>query len=74
MEREVENDLITWERITVALMDDGVILRKRDVKFKPAHYETEGSKYSYGWTVKGKARPGTAAAFEAAYTKAGYTK
>ena len=69
-----EGDLTTWERRTLALMDDGNILEKRDVRFKPIA-GLEGSKHSYGWKVLGKAKPGlTPERFVEIYVEKGYAK
>ena len=55
-ERDVtDSSLITWERRTLALMSDGTVLEKRDVRFKPTSY-SEGERHSYGWKVLGKAK------------------
>ena len=47
-----------WERVTYALMEDGVLLAKVDVRFKPADYELalypKGRPHSYGWKRKGR--------------------
>jgi len=60
--------LTDWERVTVALMSDGKILSKRDVRFK-----SDGRKHSYGWTVKAKVKADvTPERFRAAYERAGY--
>lgn len=57
-----------WDRVTVALMSDGRILKKIDVLFRG-----DTKPHSYGWKVAGKAKPGmTKEVFQAAYEKAGY--
>ncbi len=61
--------LISSERLTIALMSDGKILRKRDVVFR-----SDGTKHSYGWKVFGKAKAGvTAERFAEVYLSHGYT-
>jgi hypothetical protein len=47
-----ENDLIDWQRITYALMNDGKVLCKRDVRFRSEF--RDGGKHSHGWTVVDK--------------------
>lgn len=64
--------LTVWERSTRRLMSDGVILEKRDVRFRPSPLLTwedpQGRRYSYGWKVHGKLKAGlTAADFVRAY-------
>lgn len=51
-----------WERTTYVIMSDHVVLRKDDVRFKPADWEKaqypEGRLHSYGWKKKGKLKNG----------------
>lgn len=64
------DSVVTWRRYTKALMSDGTILEKVDVRFK-----SDGSRHSYGWKAKGKAKKGlTAEQFVEVFAKAGYTK
>lgn len=52
---ESQNELVSWERRTLALMSDGYVLVKDDVRFWPERYDTEAEKraggrfHSYGW-------------------------
>lgn len=73
IEREInipDGDLTTWERKTIAVMADGVVLEKRDVRFKPSQYDPRPSVYSYGWKIRGKAKVGkTAQDVVASYLK-----
>lgn len=54
------NDLVSWERTTLALMSDGVVLQKLDSRFWPGPYDTPGEVaaggrlHSYGWKVYAK--------------------
>lgn len=48
----------TWQRTTLAVMSDGKVLEKWDVRFKPSTYEQKPGIYSYGWKLKYKAKPG----------------
>jgi len=58
-----------WSRITLALMSDGAVLRKLDVRFK-----FDGRKHSYGWKNYAKAKPGlTPERFVEVFTARGYT-
>lgn len=67
--------LTTWERRTLALMSDGKILEKLDVKFQPMSYESRVKPYSYGWKVKGSLKVGkTAEQWVAVYEKLHWTK
>lgn len=45
-DRSITDELINRERITLAFMSDGNILRKRDVWFR-----SDGRYHSYGWKV-----------------------
>jgi hypothetical protein len=45
--------LCDWSRITRAVMSDGAILEKSDVRFR-----ADGRRHSYGWKVRGKLKPG----------------
>ena len=55
---------ITWSRVTRAYMSKGIILEKRDVRWKPGPYDTPseiaagGRLYSWGWKIHAKAKPG----------------
>ena len=44
---------IDWQKVTYALMSDGHVLKKLDVRFKKSPL-LEGYKHSYGWKDKGK--------------------
>lgn len=60
LEREhdvLDSELIDWERDTIALMSDGKIMRKRDVRFKASTY-SPAKKHSYGWKVLAKLKAG----------------
>lgn len=62
--------LISWERVTLAFMSDGVVLTKRDVVFRE-----DNRRHTYNWTVYRKLRPSvTAEQFVATFEKAGYTQ
>ncbi len=70
------DDLTNWSRTTVALMSDGSVLRKLDVRFS-----SDGRRHSYGWKKFGKMRDAVAVPAEAllkqfvdAYLKVGYTR
>jgi hypothetical protein len=60
--RDVSHDelvlwpLVLWRRSTVALMSDGTVLEKKDVRFRPSQFETGPRAHSYGWKVVGKAK------------------
>jgi len=49
---------ITWARTTRAYMQDGTVLVKRDVRFKPntLYGGRTGEFYSWGWKVFGKVK------------------
>ena len=65
---EVERELVSWEKVTVALMSDNTVLEKRDVTFR-----SDGRKHTWGWKVRGKLKAGaTPAQWEAAYRAKGY--
>lgn len=68
------SELIIWRRKTLALMSDRTVLEKLDVRFKPdSFFNPRGELYSYGWKVKGKAKPElTPERFREIYAKAGY--
>jgi hypothetical protein len=68
-----ESALVSWEKTTVALMSDGSVLEKSDVRFKPDQYDPGGRRHSYGWTVKGKVKAGlTPRQFVEIYEKRGF--
>lgn len=46
---------VDWERITYALMSDGHLLKKRDVRFKETTILAE-QKHCYGWKDEGKVK------------------
>ena len=48
------DDLCSWERRTLAVMHNGRVLEKLDVRFRPDAFEPAGRFHSYGWKVKGK--------------------
>ena len=50
--------LVSWERLTRRLMSDGVILEKREVRFRPDWLDKDGRRYSYGWRVHGRLKAG----------------
>jgi hypothetical protein len=51
-EKDLPNDpLISWERETVAVMDSGKVLVKRDVIFRPSGFQPKPKRHSYGWCV-----------------------
>lgn len=52
---ETDSDLISWSRTTIALMSDGVILKKRDVAFR-ATPNSAAYKHSYGWSQLAKTK------------------
>lgn len=67
--------LTMWQRTTRALMSDGNILEKYDVRFQPDVYDPKGKLHTYGWKVRGKGKAGlTAESFIELYVKAGYKK
>lgn len=51
-----EGALTCWTRITYAVMEDGVILKKLDVRFKADANGHGGGFHSYGWKKHGKLR------------------
>lgn len=53
-----ENSLCDWERVTLALMSDGNVLKKLDVRFRADGTARSGERYSYGWKVLGKFKGG----------------
>lgn len=59
--------LTSWSRISVALMSDGSILRKYDVRWR-----SDSKRHSYGWKVLGKKPLLTVEAFRSHYSKLGY--
>lgn len=69
----IDSDLITWERVTLAVMSDGKILRKRDVLFRPDDFHPKGRRHSWGWKVAGKLPAGwDAVRFAQAYQAYGF--
>jgi hypothetical protein len=57
-ERETPNDvLISWERETIAVMESGKVLVKRDVIFRPSVFQPKPQRHSYGWRVSMKRYP-----------------
>jgi hypothetical protein len=56
---------VVWRRISRALMSDGVILEKVDIRFE------DGQKHSYGWKVKDKSEL-SPAEFTADYVERGW--
>ncbi len=72
-EEETPNDPNTIKRrTTVALMDDGKVLRKYDVIFRATTYSRE-ERHSYGWKQRGSIRVGaTIQQFLEWYTMNGY--
>ena len=76
VEREREtpgDDLCSWERRTLAVMHNGRVLEKLDVRFRPDAFEPAGRFHSYGWKVKGKLAAGkTPKTFRTAYERAGW--
>lgn len=51
-----DNNLISWERKTLAFMSDGHILEKRDVRFLPDAYDPQGRLHSWGWKKLAKVK------------------
>jgi len=69
------SDLITWEKVTVALMSDRKILVKRDVRFKSAGSWDTRNFHSYGWKVKAtihSLEPATVENWKNCYVKQGF--
>ena len=60
LEKEISdpNDSITWARWTRVYHSDGKILQKYDVRWKADTYHPNGEKYSFGWKLKAKVKPG----------------
>jgi len=67
-----EGDLTTWERDTFAVMSNGRILRRLDVRFRPDAYDPKGRLHSYGWKVYGKCKRDVDAV-RALFVKRGFT-
>lgn len=64
---------VDWRRNTYALMSDGTILNKYDVRFVADSFNKEPRKHSYGWTVWKKVKPEvTAEKFVAYFIKRGF--
>lgn len=74
-EREVTNsDLITWEKVSYALMSDGKVLERRVVLFKPSSYEPKGRRHDYGWKEHGRLKAeGDPNVYLESLKKKGYT-
>jgi len=53
-----KSDLTIWERTTRTYHADGVVLEKRDVRFKPSHPldPPEGRRHTWGWKKLGKVK------------------
>lgn len=53
-----KSDLTIWERTTRTYHADGVVLEKRDVRFKPTHPldPPGGRKHTWGWKKLGKVK------------------
>lgn len=68
LERDVDatDRSITWERITRTYHEDGHILQKYDVRFKPDAYHPAGELYNYGWKLYAKVKKGVDPAAHAA--------
>lgn len=71
VDREINvNDptaLTMWRKTTVALMSDGNMLEKLDVRFRDGHL------HSYGWKLRGKVKAEvTPERFVAHFTSRGY--
>lgn len=49
-----EDEMTVWNRHTYALMSDGTLLQKRDLKFKPNAFESKPRFHSQGWKRVGK--------------------
>lgn len=60
--------LTDWSRTTIALMSDGKVLKKYDVRFLP-----DGRKHSYGWKVAGRTTK-SAEEFSTHYLAKGWKK
>ncbi len=65
----VSSSFIDWERVTVALMSDGVILKKRDIRFR-----SDGRVYNYGWKSFGRFKDTVSERFTSAFEKVGYKR
>jgi len=57
-EQIVQSDSIDWERVSIAIMSDRNILKKRDVRFLPDTYNPTGRRHTWGWKVAGKLKEG----------------
>lgn len=49
----LHNDLIDWEKVEKAYMENGRVLKRRVVRFK-----SDGRKHDYGWKLAGHVKPG----------------
>ncbi len=68
-----DDDLTTWERETRALMHNGRVLRKLDVRFRSDAFTPEPRFHSYGWKLWGRlAADKTPETFRAAHEWAGW--
>ena len=62
---ELERDITepesstTWRRVTRAYMNDGKVMEKIDVRFKPDTYRPNGERYSYGWKLYATRKKGS---------------
>lgn len=54
-----DDRLVIWKRVSYTLMEDGVVLKKVDVRFRPnpAAGEEASSPHSYGWKIAKKEPP-----------------
>jgi len=57
-EAQAHSDLTDWERVTITIMSDRTILKKRDVRFLPDTYNPTGRRHTWGWKVAGKIKEG----------------
>lgn len=59
----------SWEKVSVVLMSDRTLLRKRVVIFR-----FDNRRHDYGWTVSGKVKPNTTREMiRSVYEKIGYS-
>ena len=60
--RDIDTDsesAITWSRVTRAYMSRGIILEKRDVKFKPGPLDNGIPRpHTWGWKIHARAKAG----------------
>jgi hypothetical protein len=73
-ENKREDGVLIWERDTVTLCSDYVVLRKRDVRFSPDRFHPNGRLHHYGWKRVGKLElePDSAQRFIEYYEEKGY--